>query len=54
MVNNWGKGAVNNSIGYGQAHNNQIGFGSFISYAGVTDIQGFRDRVIAEGGIIEV
>ena len=52
MENHFGQGA-NNSIGWGNAHNNNIGFGSFESWSGVTDIKGFEARVLEADGIIE-
>jgi len=40
--NNWGDGAINNSIGWGQGAINSIGWGIYqlISWAGLTNISG--------------
>ena len=67
MANNigWGQASINNLIGWGQAAaNNFIGWGESHreenSWSGETEIFGltalqvqFRDRVLADGGIVE-
>ena len=59
----WGQGANQNSIGWGQSALNTInwGYSQFISWSGLTDITGisvklandFEDRIIADGGVFE-
>lgn len=59
----WGQGANQNNIGWGQAAINTInwGYSQLISWSGLTDIIGisvklandFEDRIIADGGVFE-
>jgi hypothetical protein len=64
-MSDWGKGSLNNDIGWGQGFNNNIGWGSIykFSYSGQTIItqdiniediiNNFKDRVLADGGTFE-
>ena len=65
-MSDWGKGALNNNIGWGQGFNNTISWGSVypVSYSGETNITGafdivetiitnFKNRVAADLGSFE-
>ena len=62
-MSEWGQGANQNNIGWGQGANNNIGWGDsqFVSWSGLTDITGvsvkltndFENRVVADGGTLE-
>ena len=65
-MSDWGKGAINNNIGWGQGFNNEINWGSIyaLSYTGDTSISqvvnnletivsDFKTRVSNDGGTFE-
>ena len=65
-MSDWGKGAQNNNIGWGQGFDNNIGWGAVyaVSYSGLTNITGaidivetiitnFKNRVAADAGAFE-
>ena len=65
-MSDWGKGAQNNNIGWGQGFDNNIGWGAVyaVSYSGLTNITGaidvveaiitnFKNRVLADSGSFE-
>ena len=65
-MSEWGKGVINNNIGWGKGFDNNIGWGSVyaISYSGETIISevvnsldlivsNFKARVLADGGTFE-
>ena len=65
-MSDWGKGALNNNIGWGQGFDNNIGWGAVyaVSYSGITNITGaidvietiitnFKNRVTADSGSFE-
>ena len=65
-MSDWGKGAQNNNIGWGQGFDNTINWGAVyaVSYSGLTNITGaidivetiitnFKNRVVADDGSFE-
>ena len=48
MANDWGQGAVNNNVGWGQGANNNFGWGisQLTSYSGQTNISGKSENQI--------